>query len=407
MTAEAVKHALHELVVYGAEWDVTWNTDKTGVLAFNVPDPPSEWRVGNFIAPLKQQEKFLSVIYTTDKKWHTHYQTKIKSTSIKFNMLCAAGLLGGANPPSTAAEIVNAMLWPKLYSGCAAANISGPEYKKLRKEILNLKVKVARKILGASKFSPINATMGELGWVDGREESKAGNELVSADLTELLILRRFLRAPTHTVIGKVSTQLQTEQAEQSKCMLRAKALLGKIGCTMPRALAPKGNETIKKLFASAARRQWRERVANSEALMETYGTNPSLRCAPYLSLPAFRGRTLLTRIRLNDLPLEGAGFNTSAKGRCPLCMDPPVETRLHFTLECPEGAQKTLASDKHQKLRAWIDDMKCANASKFMKMMNVSNKTRVLRVGNYLADLWELRGIALRGKNSHFRQFYP
>ena len=55
---------------------------------------------------------------------------------------------------------------------------------------------------------------------------------------------------------------------------------------------------------------------------------------PYLDLPCFPGRTLITKLHIDDLALEAASYNADAGGFCLLCGLGP-ETRFHFVLECP------------------------------------------------------------------------
>ena len=51
---------------------------------------------------------------------------------------------------------------------------------------------------------------------------------------------------------------------------------------------------------------------------------------PYLDIDTFPGRTILTKLRINDLSLNAAGYNTKTPGKCPMCPTMRPDSTLSF-----------------------------------------------------------------------------
>ena len=66
---------------------------------------------------------------------------------------------------------------------------------------------------------------------------------------------------------------------------------------------------INKQFYKNAEIQWQRRISESKSHSIMFSSYAKLKCQLDLDIPSFRGRTLLTKLRVNDLPLQGAGYN--------------------------------------------------------------------------------------------------
>jgi hypothetical protein len=82
-------------------------------------------------------------------------------------------------------------------------------------------------------------------------------------------------------------------------------------------------------------RYWKSRVSNLPFLRYSFPPTATLRLQPYLTIPAFTGRQLLTKARLDDLPLNHAHHHKKGNGLCEKCARIARETREHFLLYCP------------------------------------------------------------------------
>ena len=163
-------------------------------------------------------------------------------------------------------------------------------------------------------------------------------DLDYSDLLDVQMLRRLINSPTGSIPHRVVHQLlMSPEGKLTKYTIKLMDLLSRLDCNLAQLYHTQGRDAksfVNKRFYKVAERQWQRRIAESKSHSEIYPPRSTLRAQPYLDLPTFRGRTLLTKIRVNDLALNAAGYNTQEPTNCTLCGE-GYETRLHFVVSCP------------------------------------------------------------------------
>ena len=193
---------------------------------------------------------------------------------------------------------------------------------------------MARSIMNLSQSSSPDSTLGELGWVGSRESTDLGY----SDLLDVQMLRRLINSPSDSIPHRVVHQLlMSPEGKLTNYTIKLMSLLSRLDCNLAQLYHTQGRDAksfVNKRFYKVAERQWQRRIADNKSHSETYPPRSKLQAQPYLDLPTFRGRTLLTKIRVNDLTLNAAGYNTQDPTNCTLCGE-GYETRLHFVVSCP------------------------------------------------------------------------
>ena len=181
----------------------------------------------------------------------------------------------------------------------------------LRVSIRKFYLKLARSILNLSQSSPSTSTFGEIGWIGIDNDGT----LSPIDLLDLQLFRRILNAPQGSLPRIIVTKLMSANAPETHYMSKLKMILQSVSISWTQLLASPNyspKRFAKKKFYVAASRQWQLKVQHSSSHASIYGFCSALKCQEYLSLPPFRGRTLLTKLRVNDLTLAGAGYNSNS-----------------------------------------------------------------------------------------------
>ena len=180
--------------------------------------------------------------------------------------------------------------------------------------------------------------------------------------------------------------LQAAPDVRPSLLRRAERIANAIGLDLDEALAPGAKQKLKSHFATYAYQRWRVRAEQQPALapylhLKRWGIQP------YLTLPPFRGRVLLTKVRVNDLRLEEA--------ECHLC-GPSVslvkETRTHFLFACPLSAYEGIRCHYGPLLPCITD----TSGDKLFRLIYPSDLSeRAVAVGNFLTDMWNARSAGL------------
>ena len=143
----------------------------------------------------------------------------------------------------------------------------------------------------------------------------------------------------------------------------------------------------------AAQKEWSTAVALSSRLKGTYARGEPLRTRGYLYYD-FRGRQVLTKLRVDDLNLGAAGYNSLAlrQARCELCKEKEPESRQHFVLRC---AALTHIRDRHAGTMSWTRHLSQDDALRVLTLSRPAGATenidRATAVGALLHDLWKER----------------
>ena len=130
----------------------------------------------------------------------------------------------------------------------------------------------------------------------------------------------------------------------------------------------------------------------SSRLRDTYAPSPKLCLRAYLAMD-FKGRQIITKLRVDDLELDAAGFKGCGQmmEKCRLCGDSP-ETRMHFVVACSALAQ---VRQRHQQAILLAQGLNQADAFKTFILARPREATesshRAELVGAMLFDMWAYR----------------
>jgi hypothetical protein len=202
-------------------------------------------------------------------------------------------------------------------------------------------------------------------------------------------------------VGSIPRRYWNSLMEADACGLpvppqvsHAKRRLGDVGWSVAMLTWPNAKRGLKTAVWRAASSNWAACVQGMPELAPSYAGNMKLEIRPYLKLDNFRGRRLLTKLRIDDLPLTAASYRTEEAPPCPLC-NGEEETRPHFLIRCP--ALRTVR-DMHSSALPWLDsecDLPERECIRRLLLVGIDQAalTRVARqTGNYCADLWIRRG---------------
>ena len=213
-------------------------------------------------------------------------------------MFKAAGLLGGHHPVSSSIALLNAELLPTLDSGRAAVGL----YLKrvpgvaIRQKLDTILLFMLRHILGVSSRASSEGVIGECGVL---------TDISRDDLKHLLLFHAFCAAPQHSLPSQLLSAMLTDlKACPAPFFSRAAQLLKKYSLVGSKPADPAWKRLLKSRVKQSNQADWRERLSNVPELRHSFPRGSPLRLQPYLIIPVFAGRQLLTKMRLNDLPLN-------------------------------------------------------------------------------------------------------
>ena len=149
---------------------------------------------------------------------------------------------------------------------------------------------------------------------------------------------------------------------------------------------------LKKVVVAAARKEWRDAVKTSTRPRDTYGATETLKMRGYLKIE-FRGQTILTKLRLDDLRLGAAGYKSheAVQTMCALCGKEP-ETRIHFTVNCPTLHGVRSRHDQTMRLTRNLGQVETFQTLILARPPGATeNGDRAISVGALLYDLWTER----------------
>jgi hypothetical protein len=307
--------------------------------------------------------------------WAPHFDLKLKSATKAFYALRGAGLLG---PVWLTARVVEATLWPIIDSGRAATFALATVTATAMRKLLTFFMKVAKTVLGVSKRACSDAVLAELGWL---------TDALRADLAFLQHLRRTAALPPVTLSKRLlEGALQAQPGARPTFLVRAEKIANAVGLDLDEALAHGAKQRLKRHFTIYAHKRWRARAEQQPAMLP-YLSLKAWGMQPYLTIPPFRGRVLLTKVRINDLRLE--------ETECHLC-GPSVslvkETRAHFLFACPLREYDEIRM-QYSPLLPCIMDTAGDKLLRLVFPRDLSKKA--VTVGNFLTDMWNARCVGL------------
>ena len=149
---------------------------------------------------------------------------------------------------------------------------------------------------------------------------------------------------------------------------------------------------IKSSFRRFAHKKWMARVNLQPTLFALYGNSEIMEMQPYLKIPNFRGRRILTKLRLDDLLLNAASFLRKNPKNCDKC-NLHYETRKHFVLGCKWKGYMVIREHHKQTVPA-LNALDPNDAFKQIILIHYSPyslDTSAPAIGNFLADMWRER----------------
>ena len=165
-------------------------------------------------------------------------------------------------------------------------------------------------------------------------ETGAFTDEQRSSLATLLMIIRMINAPTgsaaHAIIRQCMVRPRRGIGLRGEQILRAIGVEAEKMTIVWSATAKTGIMTEMRRFAE---KEWQLRVSRSSRLSYAYPRNTPLRTRGYLKTN-FRGRRLLTLLRIDDLPLAAASWLTFTAGPKGCWCGEEDETREHFLLVC-------------------------------------------------------------------------
>ena len=157
-----------------------------------------------------------------------------------------------------------------------------------------------------------------------------------ANMQHLGVLAAFFRAPEASLPRQFMSRLlrfaQNVPASAPPFIHHALSLLTAYNLPLSVVMQPDGKARIKDAVHAAAQRRWQAHLHSLPSLQPAFSEDTPLCMASYLCMPPFRGRQLLTQLRLHVLRLHSTFLHLSG---CPTCQLPVVEDYFHFLFVCP------------------------------------------------------------------------
>jgi hypothetical protein len=381
-----VQILLDKMTKYGKKWDIIFAPQKFNVLAFG-DNTKRSYQLGETEKPTERTEKYLSIILDTQGNWKSHFAERIKKAKSALGLLLGAGIMGGKQPAHKAVEIAKATLWSIVDSGRLATNYLSDDSKIRRKEVQKFKIKVAKIALNVSKTAPSIGVLAELGWIGdlGEAEIQLVRQFKALkNIPRQSLAHRYFQAMQEykaasqfiNMFDSIQKKYSTDITNEAKNQMTKETTLA----------------IIKKIVRTS-RSELAEKIQAHPILSTSF--NKIDKPQKYLQLSYFRGRSLLTRIRLNDVPLNAAGYNTHEGKICEMCQS-EKETIAHFLLDCKklDHVRSNHASEVPG-LKAHQSHLTTEIRLKLLLMTYSPKKEEyektAKKIGNYMADMWSER----------------
>ena len=253
-------------------------------------------------------------------------------------------------------------------------------------------------VLSASKRSILEGIQGELGWV---LDAQRGDKRLLGIVSQLAaapgnsLPNKFLRALFEHAGTAPSDQVPPIIVHALQLVKCYSLDIKSLGTNTWKA-------DVSKRVTEHAERVWIEGLQHTSRLKYAYGPAPTLAIRDYATLPSFRGRRLFMQLRIDDLPLRAASYNTYEPQNCQLCYSQALETREHYVLLCTAPALVEVRNMYSFQLplldlrtpvtiHARMCDLLFAppNPTGGAQPERIS---RIHLIGNFLADLFAARG---------------
>ena len=185
---------------------------------------------------------------------------------------------------------------------------------KVAAEFLTFQLKVAKLVLSLSRHASSDGALGELGWP--LDASRSTLQLLQTS-------SRFAKSPPgslpSTFYAHTLDACRRDPTAPFPYFLHATLKsLDDLNLDFASLESKCAKSTFKRVISKADEQAWQSRILLQPRLHIAFPPNTPLKPQWYLKLGRFRGSRLLTKTRLDDLPLLAASYNTGNPKLCPL-----------------------------------------------------------------------------------------
>ena len=327
-TEESLQKMLNFVSDWCRKWRMAVNTDKTKMIHFrkkSTPQTTYDFQLGSDSVEKVSCYKYLGVIF--DEYISFEQNAKLLAES-------AGRALGALRYKLKFLKECGFKSFSKLFE-CGILSIcdysAGVWGTKKFEKIEQVMYRGARYYLGVHRFAPIDALLGDIGWVSSKTRHK---------ILVMKLWNRLCELPSSRVTRKVLSWDLLYSNRQGSWSYNVKRILSDIGCQqLFDNITPCDIEYVKTILSEQDGLDWDVSRYKSDKLRyyNLYKCNKDIE--DYVKLPSLKyHRSLLAQFRCGILPLQievGRFRNLQLDERiCPIC-NIAVEDEIHFLCQCP------------------------------------------------------------------------
>jgi hypothetical protein len=253
-------------------------------------------------------DKYLSVKFSNDCSPTHHFEDKLRKSRKRFFSLRSSGLLGGQNSTEASIMLAQAEVWTVLDSGrpVLGLHIDDKTRKTIRRQIDSFQMEVLRTVLSVGRRTCSEGVQGELGQI---------TDIFRGDLRHMTLYRAFATAPPKSLPRKILNRINAKPVQQRPIFFKyAAAIIQELELDDPDDVGWKA--ALKQALHNHAEQRWRMKIAQLPKMKYAFPGAPRLQLASYLRLKPFHGRLYITKMRLNDLELNGESAYGQRREEC-------------------------------------------------------------------------------------------
>lgn len=308
-----------------------------------------------------------------------------------FHTLKERGILGPNRPLDWATEVVQSKIWSLLDVGINITNIYGPEHEKFRRDRDTLQKQVGACLLGANCTSSIDGILGELGWPS------------MCDRDELNTARFYLRLAytnpnnlAHKITHKLIDLHANNPASLPQHVRTALDICQEFKLDFVNSTLVREKKKAIQSFTTLAGTRWSNRIGSSHNLKMLWPGKTTLMPPTYITIHPFKGRSLITRLRLGSLQIGPRSKTKASRTKCPACDIKTEETRYHFLLECEATREARISHfSRIHSLHPMNNMTPCQRLRNILLAdADQESTTHIHSVGRFIHDAWIARAKA-------------
>lgn len=204
--------------------------------------------------------------------------------------------------------LVQTEVWTVLDSGrpVLGLHVDDKTRKAIRQKIDSFQMEVNRALLGVGRRTCSEGVQGELGQT---------TDIFRGEQRHMTLYQAFATAPLTSLPRTILGRVRSRPPQQWPTFFKhAATIIRELKLGDPAEASWKN--TLKQALHSLAERRWRIKIAQLPKLQYAFPGVPALQLASYLQLEPFYGRLHITKLRLNDLELNGEGYYGQQSSEC-------------------------------------------------------------------------------------------